>query len=141
MVAVSSLSNTTARHARHDELDMSNVRFESCRDATSQVEFGLKIRQWLIIGSVGRSSYVGHVWNGGRDGDESDAWGSTVSRWRRACLAEIQRRRVQRMNRLHPTDDRLQCRTALVVRQQLNLNRPTQPRILRGVENEWKVRK
>ena len=38
ILAVSRLSNSTARHARRDELDMSNV---PRRDETSQVEFRL----------------------------------------------------------------------------------------------------
>ena len=52
ILAVSSLSNSTARHARLDALDMSNVLCRvrtrrrvlvSKRDVTSQVEFGLSL--------------------------------------------------------------------------------------------------
>jgi len=49
---MSSLSNSTTRHARFDALDTSNV---SCRDVTSEVECGL---YWLL---KDRALSVGHL--------------------------------------------------------------------------------
>ena len=46
ILAVSSLSNSTARHARFEALDTLNV---SCRDMTSQGEFGLIGDQAFLV--------------------------------------------------------------------------------------------
>jgi len=91
-----------------------------------------KISDWLIdwlidataLRQASKSrSYVGDVWNGGWDGDESDGGGRAVS-WGTGTGSGFEvggGGGGEGVDGLHATDDCFQCRTTLTVRQQLHL--------------------